>query len=107
MAKKRTCVKCNKDFMVIDQEIKIYQEKDYPLPTECPSCRQKARMARRNERELYAYKCDNCSKDIVVAFNPEGDQDVYCKKCYQDYMENNDCILGYSEGYKKTQEGNE
>jgi len=103
MSVKETCEKCNKDFLIIDQEIKIYEEKDFPLPKECPSCRQKARMARRNERVLYAYECDKCGQKIVVAFNPEGEQEVYCKKCYQEFMQNNDCILGYSEGYKAQQ----
>lgn len=105
MSEKRECTKCNKEFMIIDQEIEFYKDKDYPLPTECPSCRQEWRVSQRNERELYGYKCDNCSKDIVVAFNPEGEQKVFCKKCYQEYMENNDCILGYSEGFKAQQGG--
>lgn len=100
MAKKRNCAKCQKEFIIIDQEINFYKDKDYPLPKNCPSCRQKNRMARRNERELYGYECDNCSKQIVVAFDPSGDQQIFCKKCYQEYMESNDCIIGHSEGYK-------
>lgn len=101
MAEKRKCKSCAKEFVVTDQEISFYKEKDYPLPKDCPSCRQKARAKRRNERELYSYKCDNCGVSIVVAFNPEGEQKIYCKKCYQEFMENNDCILGYSDAYKK------
>lgn len=102
MSQQRKCEKCGADFLIIKQEYDFYQEKDWPLPTECPKCRRERRQSWRHERELYGYQCDNCGKDIVVAFNPPEDMTIYCKPCYQKYMQENDCILGYSEGYKAT-----
>jgi CxxC-x17-CxxC domain-containing protein len=100
MSVKKNCTKCNEEFLVIDQEEAFYKEKGFPFPEMCPKHRREARLSRRHERELYGYNCDKCSKDIVVAFNPPEQMTIYCKTCYQQYMEGNDCILGYSEGFK-------
>jgi len=103
MATQAKCKKCGNDFLIIDQEIAFYKEKDFPLPEECPKCRRERRISWRHEREFYGYNCDKCGKDIVVAFNPPKDQDIYCKECYQKYMQGHDCILGYSEAAQKEQ----
>lgn len=100
MASKVKCEKCGNEFLIINKEIEFYKEKDFPLPKKCPTCRLERRMALRNKKELYGYNCDNCKKDIVVAFEPTDEQKVYCKECYQKYMQENDNILGYSEGAK-------
>lgn len=100
MSQKRNCKKCNEEFLIIDQEEAFYNERGFPLPDICPKHRRERRVSDRHERELYGYICDNCEKDIVVAFKPEDDMTIYCKKCYQAYYQQNDCILGYSEGMK-------
>jgi CxxC-x17-CxxC domain-containing protein len=101
MADVKKCTKCSDEFKIIDQELAFYKEKDLPLPDMCPRCRRERRVSDRHERELYGYVCDKCKKDIVVAFKPPKDFTIYCKECYQKYMGENDCILGYSDGYKK------
>lgn len=101
MSLKRKCSNCKEDFLIIEQEEAFYREKDFPLPTECPKCRFKRRMLTRHEREFYAYNCDKCKKDILVAFKPPKGQQIYCKECFQKYMQENDCILGYSEAARK------
>lgn len=103
MATQAKCKKCGNNFMIIDQEIAFYKEKDLPLPENCPKCRQDRRLALRNKREMFGYKCDKCGKDIVIAFDPPDDQEVYCKQCYEKFMQANDNILGYSEGAKAQQ----
>lgn len=100
MSQKRNCRKCGEEYLVIDKELEFYKEKDFPLPDLCPKHRREERASRRHERELYGYVCDKCGKDIVVAFNPPQDWTIYCKKCYQEYYNENDCILGYSEKAK-------
>lgn len=101
MSQTKKCEKCGNDFKLIEQEVEFYKEKDFPAPVECPTCRRERRKSWRHERELYGYNCDNCSKDIVVAFKPPEDMKIFCKTCYQKFMEKNDCILGYSEDAKK------
>jgi CxxC-x17-CxxC domain-containing protein len=105
MSLQKKCIKCNEDFKIIDQEIAFYKDKDFPLPDMCPKHRRERRVSDRHERELYGYKCDNCNKDIVVAFNPPEDMTIFCKVCYQKYYNENDCILGYSEGAKAAEQG--
>lgn len=100
MALKTKCEKCGNEFLIINKEIEFYKEKDFPLPKKCPDCRLERRMNLRDKKQLLGYKCDNCNKDIVVAFEPEEGQQVFCKPCYQKYMQENDCIVGYSEGAK-------
>lgn len=100
MSQQKKCVKCGSEFKIIDQELAFYKEKDFPLPDMCPGCRQERRMRKRNKRELLGYKCDKCKKDIVIAFDPPSDQEVYCKSCYEKFMQENDNIMGYSEGVK-------
>ena len=100
MAIQAKCEKCGKDFLIINKEVEFYKEKDFPLPKLCPEHRLERRISLRNKKELLGYNCDSCGKDIIIAFDPVEGQQVYCKECYQKYMQEHDCILGYSEGAK-------
>lgn len=100
MAIQAKCSKCGEDFLIITKEVEAYKEKDLPLPTMCPTHRMERRMSLRNKKELFGYNCDKCGKDIITAVEPEEGLEIYCKTCYQAFMQENDCILGYSEGYK-------
>lgn len=100
MATQAKCEKCNKDFLIITKEIDFYKDKNFPLPKKCPACRLERRISLRNKKELFGYNCDKCKKDIVIAFDPIEGQEIFCKACHQEYMQNHDCILGYSEGAK-------
>lgn len=104
MATKAKCEKCGEEFLIITKEIEFYKEKDFPLPKLCPKHRLERRMNLRDKKELLGYKCDSCSKDIVVAFEPKEGQQIFCKTCYQKYMQEHDCIVGYSEGAKAQKE---
>jgi len=46
-----TCTRCQKQFLVIDEEQQFLSEKGLPLPTHCPSCRQTRRLMLRGKRE--------------------------------------------------------
>ncbi|MBI3626789.1 zinc-ribbon domain containing protein [Candidatus Uhrbacteria bacterium] len=93
MSQKLTCEKCSKPFLVIDQEEKFLKEHNWPLPTECPDCRQARRMAMRNPRKLYKTKCDKCDKDIIVTFERKPGEVVYCKEHYLEWYESSNHLV--------------
>lgn len=82
-----TCQKCNKQFLVIDQEQAFLREKNLPLPPNCPSCRQMRRLMLRGERRLYKTKCHKCSKEIIVSYDPSKvTNQILCKADYDQYF---------------------
>ena len=85
MAKVKTCVKCQKQFRLIDMELAFYKKQGYPEPKNCPTCRQKRREALRNPREFFKRKCDSCKKDIITTHDPKKKIIVYCQVCFTDY----------------------
>lgn len=91
----QVCAKCGRKFLVIEQEQKFLSEKNIPLPTLCPSCRQLRRlMLRGAERALYKTTCQKCGKEIVVAYNPKDTKNtILCKKDYEEYFMENDPII--------------
>ena len=89
-----TCSKCNKQFLIVEQEQKFLQARDFPFPTQCPQCRQQRRLVLRGGRQLYKTKCQKCSKDIVVSYDPQQTkQTIYCREDYQKFFEENDPII--------------
>ncbi len=91
----QTCTNCSNQFLIIDNEQKILEEKKLPLPTQCPSCRQKRRLKLRgSERKLYKASCAVCGKEVVISYNPQNVQNkILCKKDYEDYFATNDPII--------------
>src|SRR3989344_2418677 len=91
---KKICSKCNKEFLVIDQEQEFLKQKNLPLPTNCPTCRQTRRLQLRGGRQLFRAKCQKCGKDIVVSFDPQRvKQAIYCKEDYEKFFMENDPII--------------
>jgi len=76
------CRCCQKDFKVIKQEQRIYENKNLPLPVYCPECRHRQRMALRNERKLYKRNCDKCDESMLSTFPEDAPYKVYCQKCF-------------------------
>lgn len=92
-SKVAVCNKCGKQFRIIAQEIKFLQEKQLPLPTMCPTCRQERRMSLRNPRQLIKAKCDKCGKEIITTPKPNPEIKVYCDTCYKEYLNTTDPII--------------
>lgn len=90
-----TCTQCSKQFLVIEPEQAFLQEKGLSLPAQCPSCRQKRRLALRGSgRQLYRATCGKCGTEIIVAFDPSTVTNaLYCKKDYDQFLVENDCII--------------
>lgn len=90
---KKTCPLCSKDFWVIKPEQQFLKKMGLPVPTHCPSCREKRRLMSRGERNLYRTTCKKCSKNIIVTYNPETEKrQILCKTCYLDYSEKNSVL---------------
>lgn len=90
-----TCVKCGKQFLIIDQEQAFLKEKNLALPTMCPPCRQTRRlMLRGNDRQLFKSTCQKCGKEIIVSYDPtKATSPIYCKDDYEQYLTDNDVLL--------------
>ncbi|MBU0668312.1 hypothetical protein KJ835_04290 [Patescibacteria group bacterium] len=87
----KTCARCTQQFEITDEDLSFYDKvspivagKKLPIPppTLCPVCRQRRRLAFRNERSLYLRKCDLCAKEIVSSFSPDKPYTVYCPPCW-------------------------
>jgi len=73
---------CGKEFIVIPQEARFYEEKKLPLPDHCPQCRHRQRMALRSERTLYKRNCDKCKEHMLSVYPEDAPYTVYCQKCF-------------------------
>lgn len=90
----QTCTKCQKQFLVIDQEQKFLTDKQLPHPSMCPACRQTRRLLLRGGRALYRAKCQKCGKDIIVSYDPATTtQTILCKQDFEQFMSENDPII--------------
>ena len=90
-----TCGDCGRNYKIIAQEVGFYRKMNIPVPSSCPGCRHKARMAMRAPRKLYDRACDQCGAAIRTSYAPRqgratplsgglrsGGETVYCEKCY-------------------------
>src|SRR3989338_2605725 len=87
----KTCRQCQSAFEVSEQDKNFYKKitpiingQIFPIPepTLCPSCREIARLAFRNERYYYQRSCDLCKKSIISVYNPGHTKNVYCHECF-------------------------
>ena len=77
-----TCASCSKNYRVITQELKIYQQMTLPIPHKCPDCRYVERVKLRPPRKLFDRKCYKCALDIKTTYSPDRPEKVLCEKCY-------------------------
>lgn len=91
----RTCTICGKQFLIIPPEENFLNEKGLPLPTICPSDRQRRRlMLRGNNRQLFKTKCQQCGKDIVVSYDPEKTTNkILCKEDYDKWLAEHNTVI--------------
>ena len=83
---KKICKQCQKEFIVADEDLAFYKKMsptfagktfEIPAPTLCQDCRERRRMAFRNESKLYKRKCDATGKEIVSVYSPDKPNKVY------------------------------
>lgn len=78
----KECIACSGKFDIVEDDKVFYDKFKVPAPTHCPECRQKRRMAWRNERNLYKRKCDLCEKAIISNHHDKTPFPVYCNRCW-------------------------
>lgn len=85
------CRDCKKTFDVTSQDKQflekispIYNAQKFtiPAPDQCVECRERNRIAFRNERKLYQRKCDLCQKEIIAIHASEKKNKVFCTQCW-------------------------
>ena len=76
------CSTCYKGFRIIEQELKFYKKQNIPLPSQCPHCRHKERIKRKNPRRLFNRNCQKCAIPLRTTYSLEQKEIVYCEKCY-------------------------
>ncbi len=88
------CQRCQKTFLVIDQEQEFLRKKELPSPVWCPACRQLRRLSLRGGRQLFRTKCQQCQKDIVVSYDPTTVKNpILCREDYDKYFNEHDPII--------------
>ncbi|MBI4836440.1 MAG: hypothetical protein HY817_04235 [Candidatus Abawacabacteria bacterium] len=78
-----TCDKCGKNYKLIAQELKFYQEQKLPLPIWCFNCRHEKRMSKRNPQHLWDRNCSQCNTSLKTSYSPNRPEKIYCEPCYQ------------------------
>ncbi len=78
----RQCKKCNRSFVLEQDDFSFYEKMKVPVPNICPDCRFKMRAIFRNERTLYNRTCNLCNRSIITMYNPNSPYTVYCNDCW-------------------------
>lgn len=88
------CNKCQRPFLIIDQEQNFLRQKGLPNPLQCPSCRQQRRLSMRGGRQLFRTKCQQCGRDIVTSYDPAKTRSkILCKQDFDQFFQQNDPII--------------
>ena len=77
------CMDCGKNYQIIQKELQFLRRFNFPIPSHCPLCRDRARIKSLNGMAIYNRKCAKCSTDIQTSYAPDRPEIVYCEKCYQ------------------------
>ncbi len=87
----RNCLQCREQFEITDQDHDFYQKISPTIladtlsvspPTHCASCREKRRLATRNDYSLNNRACSLCHKSIIAIYPTATEFPVYCKECW-------------------------
>jgi hypothetical protein len=87
----KICKHCWDTFKITEEEI-LLLEKLSPkiwwelflidIPKICPECRQRIRLAFRNERKFYNEKCSHCWKKEISTISTEMREKIVCQQCW-------------------------
>lgn len=73
---------CQAVFEITEQDKAFYQKMGVPEPKICFDCRQRQKLAFRNERVLYNSTCKLCGKNMVSIYSKDKSYPVYCTSCW-------------------------
>ena len=77
------CISCGKNYQIIQKEFQFLKRFNFPIPRQCPLCRDRNRIKQLNSINSYDRKCDKCNVEIKTSFSPECPEIVYCEDCYK------------------------
>ncbi len=78
-----SCIDCNRNYKITNQELLFYRKMNIPIPRKCFYCRHQDRILRRGPYKFWNRNCAKCQKEITTNYAPERPEIVYCEKCYQ------------------------
>ncbi len=87
------CIKCNKNYRIIQNELMFYRKMQIPIPRECPQCRHDNRFKKRGPNKLWTRTCmcqsqdhknhnEKCAEVFKTNFSPDRPEIIYCEQCY-------------------------
>ncbi len=76
------CQNCHGEFIIEPEDFNFYEKIKVPLPTFCPECRIKVRLAALNHGVLFMSNCSKCKKEMPSMYQKNTDFIVYCTECY-------------------------
>ena len=87
------CIKCSKNYNVVQSELQFYKKGKIPIPRLCPECRYEQRISLRPPRKLWHRQCmcskqhphhsGKCANEFETSYAPDREETVYCEQCYQ------------------------
>ena len=80
-----TCINCQRNYKVVQDELMYLREFVLPLPRECPQCRMFSRHKMRSPFKLWHRTCmkEGCTNEFETSYAPERPEIIYCERCYQ------------------------
>jgi uncharacterized protein YbaR (Trm112 family) len=76
------CESCNKNYKILDHELKFYRKENLAIPHICHNCRYSERFLKRPPRHLWDRTCSHCEKPIQTSYSPDKNFKIYCEECY-------------------------
>jgi hypothetical protein len=83
---------CSTAFKVTNFELSFYKKFSIPLPSLCPLCRHRERLAKKNPLNLWHGSCKctqgnhghtgKCINEFETPYAPDRPEKVYCEACY-------------------------
>ncbi|MES2023564.1 MAG: hypothetical protein V4439_02675 [Patescibacteria group bacterium] len=77
------CADCGKNYQIIQKELVFLRRFNFPIPDNCPLCRDRARIKQLNPMKIYKRECSKCNNKIETSYSPERPEIVYCENCYK------------------------
>ena len=78
-----SCIKCERNYKITEQELRFYRKMVLPIPRECFYCRHQDRISRRGPFNFFIRKCSHCGDDTHTNLTEKIAPILYCEKCYQ------------------------
>ena len=87
------CERCNRNYKIIDRELRFYRMNGIPIPHACFFCRTADLYAKRGPLRLWERSCmcestehdhaGKCINGFETNYAPDRPEIVYCESCYQ------------------------